>query len=67
MAEHFETFSVCRAICDGQRGYSVTLPNGVVSFNFSLQATFRELMRLLGHANDRDVLVVGEPEEGNVW
>jgi hypothetical protein len=68
MAEHFEEVKICRSIVDGQRGYSVTFANGVTSFNFRLQAAFRELLHGLGHAADRDVMVVGEPEkEGNVW
>jgi len=67
MAETFEQVSICRAICDGQRGYTVTFPNGVMSFSFSLSAAFREVLHVLGHAQDRDIMVLGEPEQGNVW
>lgn len=67
MAEHFEEFIICRAICDGQRGYCIIWPSGSTGFRFSLRDVLTDLLHGLGHASDREVIVIGEPEEGNAW
>lgn len=63
------TTSIERAISDGQRGYMVTLPNGVRCFQFRLTAALRLILEMLGHADDRDILLMGDenPNGGNVW
>jgi hypothetical protein len=65
--QEFQGVTICRSIVDGQRGYTVTFENGVRSFNFSLERAFREILHVLAHSHDRDIMIVGEPEEGNAW
>ena len=67
LAESLGVFAVSRAICDGQRGYLVTNALGVRCFHYRLGIAFRQMLCGLGHGEDRDIMVVGEPEEGNCW
>ncbi len=69
MSENFEVAGICRSIVDGQRGYTVIRENTVRVFHFSLELALRDVMKVLGHADDRDLIVMGEhrPEGGNVW
>lgn len=67
LAEHYGTVGCQRAVVDGQRGYTVIAPNGVKCFHFRLGDALQQVVRLLGHGDDRDVMIVGEPEKGNCW
>jgi hypothetical protein len=66
---HFDAVAIQRSIVDGQRGYTVTLANGISCFHFKLENAFREMLKLLGHAEDREIMVFGDGKEegGNVW
>ena len=66
-AESLGTHSIRRAIVDGQRGYLIIGENGVGCFHYRLGTLIRDLLARLDHDKDRDVMVVGEPEEGNCW
>lgn len=67
LCEHYGKFTLERSIVDGQKGYTVTWPNGVRCFHYRLNTAIREILKGLGHGEDREVLVVGEPEVGNAW
>lgn len=67
LCEHYGSYSLCRSICDGQKGYSVKYPDGMSIFHFRLDSALRTILRGLGHAEDRDIIVIGEPETGNAW
>lgn len=66
MSEEFELISISRSICDDNHGYTVTLPNGVKCFHFRLEKALHQVTKHLGH-NDREVMVIGEPEVGAAW
>lgn len=67
LASHYGTFSIERSIVDGQKGYTVIHPNGCRCFHFRLGTAFREILRGIGHQDDREIMVIGEPETGNAW
>jgi len=69
LCEHYGKSSIERSIVDGQRGYRVTLPNGVRCFHFKLGSALRQMLEMLGHAEDRDLILMGDenPNGGNVW
>jgi hypothetical protein len=65
LCEHYGGYKLERTICDGQKGYGVTHPNGVRCFHYRLNTAIREMLKGLGHGDDREVIVIGEPEVGN--
>jgi hypothetical protein len=67
LADYYGTCSIRRDVVGGQRGYTVTLPNGIRKFENSIGNAFRLQMRALGHSEDRDVLVIGDPENHSSW
>ena len=67
IAKSFGEYQIRRDICDGQRGYLVTHPSGSKCFHFRLGSALREIMRGLGHGEDRDLMVIGEPDVLNAW
>jgi hypothetical protein len=70
LCEKLGKTTIERAIVDGQRGYSVTLPNGVRVFYFKLGEALRTVLRMLGHEDDRELLIFGDEslyDGGNVW
>jgi hypothetical protein len=67
LAASFGVISIQRDICDGQRGYLVTHANGARCFHFRLNTAIPEILKALGHGEDRDVMVIGEPDVLNAW
>lgn len=67
LCDYYGQVSLCRSIVDGQRGYTVVLGNGARVFNDRLGDAMRLVARAIGHGEDRDIMVVGEPEEGSKW
>jgi hypothetical protein len=67
LADSFGETKIRRSIVDGQRGYTTTNPNGVMFFHFRLGEALRAVAINLGHADDREVLVIGEDVLGNQW
>jgi hypothetical protein len=67
LAANYGAVSLQRSVVDGQKGYTVTHANGVRCFHFRLSTAIPEMLAALGHSEDRDVMVIGEPEQGNAW
>ena len=67
LCEQLGVVGIERAICDGQRGYAVTTAHGVKIFYFRLGDALRFVLLSLGHSNDRDLFILGEPDTGNCW
>lgn len=67
LAEWYGEVKLYRSVVDGQRGYTVETAGGVKCFVYRLGTAFRMMAEQLGHGEDRDILVVGEPEGGNAW
>lgn len=67
LANHYGVIGFERSVVDGQAGYTVTLHSGTKFFHFRLGTAIRQMLIALGHGEDRDVLVIGEPEVGNAW
>lgn len=67
MGDEFGVVSISRSICDGQRGYTTTYPNGCKIFRFKLSEALSEVVAALGHKSDREILVIGTSDEGNEW
>ena len=67
LAKAYGKVSLERYICDGQKGYLVTYPSGSKIFHYRLNTAIRSMLKQLGHSDDREIIVIGEPEEGNAW
>lgn len=67
LADHYGSVEIERAVEGTAHGYRTTLDNGTTVFVRSLGTALRMIVEQLGHGEDREVLVLGEPEEGESW